>query len=331
MTEHDKSADPSPLSADLSSTTRALVNLALRGLGASFIPGTMEFAQTVRAMRDATGVTLAAEGTNVRYAAIVALGLATVPASVQRTVLSGRTVDELVASVALRARTSADVGAVALAAWATAEVTGVPDDVLLQRLHAEVTSGRALPTVDGAWMLTAAVASLRRRNGTDMVAAELIRHARDRLLRAQGAQGIFPHALPAVSLGRWRAHVGCFADQVYPIQALARLAQLTDDLPALASANRAASRISELQGDAGQWWWHYDTRDGSVIEGYPVYSVHQHAMGPMALLDLAAAGGDDHTASIARGLDWLTTHPEVPGGARWGDASPPKPPASFQR
>src|SRR5262249_55193289 len=62
---------------------------------------------------------------------------------------------------------------------------------------------------------------------------------------------------------------------------------------------------------AGQWWWHYDTRNGSIVEGYPVYSVHQHAMGPMALLDLREAGGVDHLRSVIRGLNWLDRHPEV--------------------
>jgi len=47
------------------------------------------------------------------------------------------------------------------------------------------------------------------------------------------------------------------------------------------------------------------------LEGFPVYSVHQHAMAPMALFDLAEAGGDEHEASISRGLRWLDTHPEV--------------------
>ena len=42
-----------------------------------------------------------------------------------------------------------------------------------------------------------------------------------------------------------------------------------------------------------------------------MYSVHQHAMGPMALHELHEAGGDDHAAAIALGLRWLDTHPEV--------------------
>ncbi len=66
-----------------------------------------------------------------------------------------------------------------------------------------------------------------------------------------------------------------------------------------------------MQGKQGQWWWHYDTRNGEVVEGFPVYSVHQHAMAPMALLELVEAGGHDHRDSIALGVSWLRSHPEV--------------------
>jgi hypothetical protein len=105
--------------------------------------------------------------------------------------------------------------------------------------------------------------------------------------------------------------VGSFADQVYPIQALARLHGSAADPEALAVANAVAKVICDAQGPAGQWWWHYDSRTGAVVEGYPVYTVHQHAMAPMALLDLAGAGGDAHLAEICRGLRWLAAPPEA--------------------
>src|SRR5918992_1100760 len=106
-------------------------------------------------------------------------------------------------------------------------------------------------------------------------------------------------------------------------RALARLAELDPpDRPvytvtaawvvsALAAAKAVAERICALQGPAGQWWWHYDARTGQVVEGYPVYSVHQHAMAPMALLDLAEAGGTRHTAAIRTGLHWITAPAET--------------------
>src|SRR5205085_4135860 len=126
--------------------------------------------------------------------------------------------------------------------------------------------------------------------------------ARDTLLtsRHKGSP-LFPHATGPGLLPWYRTHVACFADQVYPIQALARLYHSGNDADALAAAEECAARICELQGDGGQWWWHYDARTGRVIEGYPVYSVHQHAMAPMALLDLAEAGGSGRMADIARG------------------------------
>jgi hypothetical protein len=105
--------------------------------------------------------------------------------------------------------------------------------------------------------------------------------------------------------------VGSFADQVYPVQALARLHGSADDPEALAAADAVAAAVCRAQGEAGQWWWHYDSRTGSVVEGYPVYSVHQHAMAPMALLDLADAGGQLHLEAICRGLRWLARRPET--------------------
>jgi hypothetical protein len=76
-------------------------------------------------------------------------------------------------------------------------------------------------------------------------------------------------------------------------------------------ANACAAQICAVLGPAGQWWWHYDARTGDVLEGYPVYTVHQDSMAPMALLDLAEAGGDDHAAHVRQGLEWMREAAEV--------------------
>jgi hypothetical protein len=230
------------------------------------------------------------------------------PERQQRQVLGGGTTAELASLLAGRAAGSTDIGAVALAAWAAAEVAGEYATTLFDALHLVVHRGAPIATVDLSWALTAAVAA-RHIADTDGLARQIARSLRD----AQGPAGTFPHVLPPKSQRRYRAHVGCFADQVYPIQALSRFFAAFQDPAALVAADRCAERICALQGPAGQWWWHYDVRDGSVVEGYPVYSVHQHAMGPMALRELAAAGGVDHGQSVARGVQWLSRHPEVMG------------------
>jgi hypothetical protein len=141
--------------------------------------------------------------------------------------------------------------------------------------------------------------------------------------RLQDSQGprslLFPHVLGGRSGAR--SHVCCFADLVYPIHALSWFAKLVGERAALNTAAGCAERLCSLQGAQGQWWWHYDYRTGEVIERYPVYAIHQDAMGPMALFALGRAGGPNFGRSIAKGMDWLTSAPELQGGSLIDEAT----------
>ena len=300
---------------DTAIRVRHLGALARRGL-AGMYSGT-GFPQTARAIRTPAGATLRYEGHSPRYTAIAALGLGRLPDDMQRRVLRGDTADDLVTRVLVAARDNRDTGVLALALWASGELRGSADQAVLDDLRRRCSSDAPMLTVDCAWALTAAVA-LREYADT----ADLIALLTRRLLAAQGPGALFPHSLPAPCGRRtfdakttWRRHVGSFADQVYPLQALARTAAAAGDPNALAAADATAARICAVQGDAGQWWWHYDSRtpsvSRSVVEGYPVYSVHQHAMAPMVLFDLLECGGEDHLGAVESGIDWLFTHPET--------------------
>jgi len=316
MTPRSRTARQRAVDDRAAARVTQLLELAPRGLAAALLPDGAGFAQTVRGVTGRDGVRLQVEGDNPRYAAMAALGLSRLSADRQREVLGGRTAGEVAAATAEQVVDSADPGAVALAVWADAEINGSFADKLVGRLETWLQGGQPLPTVDTSWMVTAAVVAARLGSTDTVLEAGVAR-----LLAHQGGRGIFPHVLPPESQRRWRAHVGCFADQVYPIQALARAAAYSGRPDWLEVANRTAAQICALQGEQGQWWWHYDARDGSVVEGFPVYSVHQHAMGPMALFDLFEAGGDDHRSEIALGVNWLDTHPESVEelvSERWG-------------
>ena len=82
-------------------------------------------------------------------------------------------------------------------------------------------------------------------------------------------------------VGILRGGVGSFADQVYPIYGISKFSQALGDEKALERALDCGLNICEAQGPLGQWWWHYDSSTGEVVGKYPVFSVHQHAMGPM--------------------------------------------------
>ena len=279
-----------------------LLEVARVGLPGLQLPdGTMCFTRRFSAAR----VVSEPEGCSLRYTAIVVLGARHLDPAGQREILGGRTVGELCDILVDRLSSTNSVGDAALAVWATAACGHDGLERAVGRLDALDAGTATRYVVELAWVVSALVAA---RRSVD-VERQLDR-ARSRLLDAQSG-ALFGHVTGPDLVSRFRRHVGCFADQVYPIQALARLHASAGDPGALAAANRCADRIVSLQGPAGQWWWHYDVRTGGVVEGYPVYSVHQHAMGPMALLDLADAGGRVELDAVRRGLDWMVSAPEA--------------------
>ena len=284
-----------------------LLRIAQLRLAEQHDNGEFVFTVTGEAVTDqhgpAGGWRLRRAGTSLRYGAITALGLLRLPEADQRTVLGGMTAIDLVGQQAKRIDEITGLGDAALVCWAAAEGGHADLDHALQHLAALDQPERPVDVVSAAWVVSALAAARPLADVERHLAA-----ARQRLLAARGP-AVYPH-----TTGRntpwYRAHVGSFADQVYPIQALARLHRSADDPQALAVAGTVAGAICSAQGADGQWWWHYDSRTGAVVEGYPVYSVHQHAMGPMALLDLADAGGEGYLDAIRRGLRWLAGPPE---------------------
>jgi hypothetical protein len=263
------------------------------------------FAFTLRAEPSpAGGWQLNRTGTSIRYGAITALGLLRLSEPDQRAVLAGETCQDLVGTLAKSLDDITNLGDAAMLCWAAAEAKHSELHRIVARLGQLDEPAGPVDVVAAAWVVSALVAARPYLEVEQHLTA-----ARSRLLAARGAV-TYPHYI-GETRQRYRAHVGSFADQVYPLQALARLHGSADDPEALATASAIADAICTAQSPAGQWWWHYDSRTGSVVEGYPVYSVHQHAMAPMALLDLADAGGQAHTEPISRGLAWLTSRPET--------------------
>ena len=101
-----------------------------------------------------------------------------------------------------------------------------------------------------------------------------------------------------------------FASQVYPVLGLCEFTLATDANPPNEVA-RVCELLVEYQGGHGQWWWLYSTRARKIIEGYPVYSVHQDAMASMALLLASRVLGKDYRPPLIAGLRWVTGDNEL--------------------
>ncbi len=132
---------------------------------------------------------------------------------------------------------------------------------------------------------------------------DLLDEALGVLLEANAApSGLLYHYGP----GNRRRRFPNFATQIYGVLALATAVRLGLDDRAGPAARRLADRLIELQLADGGWPWLFDADRGTVVERYEVYSVHQHGMAPMALLELAQVTGEPRYAEAAsRGVTWL--------------------------
>ena len=294
--------------------------IARRALKRMYLPDRGMFAFCLR--RGRNGDVL--EGVSPRYSAIALIGLAEEDESVASDVLGGADIQTLCSRLLDDVHQVENVGDVALTLWAALALrhseAGKAHDQLRELRPWEC----ACPTVELAWALTAFSISETLASSETFASAEALapdpafldsapasQVARRLLGSFLPASELFPH-WPSDAGASWiRDHVCCYADLVYPIQALSHYYRCSGDEEAITVAKRCAERMCSLQGEAGQWWWHYDVRSGRVLEGYPVYAIHQDAMGPMALLDLQEASGVGHGEAIQRSLDWLTDPPEL--------------------
>lgn len=295
----DKRADWSPATGPFVEQLRAT---SLRGLARMYDSRTRTFVFRLR--RTPGGIVQ--EGLSPRYTAITVIGLAGRPATDVAAVLGYHSCRDVYARLVDEVAHGNNLGDVALTVWAGGLI-GANVGQTAAQISALQPLDTPRPVVEMAWLLTA-LSEVPEANGgrfRDRVAHRL-------MSSFNRVSKLFPHMLGVTGV---RSHVACFADLIYPIQALAKYAAMSGNARALDIASECATRLCGLQGDAGQWWWHYDYRSGSVIERYPVYAIHQDAMGPMGLLALRDAGGPDFTRQIDRGLAWLAAAPELNGAS----------------
>jgi hypothetical protein len=229
-------------------------------------------------------------GRSPRYTLICALGLlraraAGLEVTVEPDELVSLAVDELDAG-------EITIGDLGLLLWADARAGKRWHDKVGFHIHRGL--GAELPDLEGlelSWLVCGAAVS-----GADILLDDVLAGQQAR----QEESGLFRHR----NAGR-RARFPNFATQIYGVLALAVAAGHGRDT-ALAPARRAADRLLSLQRPDGGWPWIFDSKTGRVVEPYEVYSVHQDAMAPMALLELSEASGDARYREAAlHGLEWV--------------------------
>ena len=280
-----------------------LVELAIRGLEAMYDEEQAIFCHRLKQ----TSVANVKEGISQRYTVMTLLGLLRAEAAGYRSPIDiSGTIDALYRNT----EWVDNIGDLGLLLWLSSV-----SPRKLDRFYATFDLANALRnysdsrkrlTMELAWFLTGLAHASRAERKRPPYLDALARQTYALLQSNQGKDGFFGHMARWKSLaGAVRGHVGSFADQVYPIIALAHFGQTFTMKEALQNSLQCANAICNLQGPLGQWWWHYDSMTGRVAERYPVYSVHQHAMAPMALFAAQDACDADFRDQIYKGLEWI--------------------------
>jgi len=291
------------LSAPCLERMAALAQLAVRGLLETYAPTAKGLPYTRRC--EPNGVR--AKGNSARYALISLIGLAKGAPVVGRQENLVRLLCCRLAAAGLNRLSPGELG---LALWARSLHEGAAELVTPGNVERAFSGGvGVLDSMKWGWVLLGADHAVAA--GESVPTAErLASLARKSLLALYNPRTdlFYRHNRRGVSHAVSR-RITCFANQIYPVMALAVHGRRTGCLQSSETAVAVADKLCELQGELGQWWWLYDAETGEVVERYPVFSVHQDAMAPMALLE----AGRDHrfVGPVERGLGWLSQANEL--------------------
>jgi hypothetical protein len=242
-------------------------------------------------------------GTNVLYSAMSAIGIQTDAHDEQSKIVDlGSTLNALYERALRR---SSSLSALAATVWALALAGDDRTNLLLQttqrRFRASMSSSMELGLVLSA--LAAYIDAFPDSRSETATIAMAAQH--ELVSRFSDSSQLFRGSSAPLRLRR-AAHLKMtsFASQVYPIHGLAHFARSAETSPPT-QILRAADRLVEMQGPLGQWWWIYSSSTGAVVEGYPIYAVHQDAMAFMALAPLQNLGLRSYGRELAGGLQWI--------------------------
>jgi hypothetical protein len=239
-------------------------------------------------------------GRSLRYSLIVLIGLLGAEEhGLEVPVHTGRLRSRILSELGSPELSPGDLG---LALWAESRGDGSATEELVGALGRSLNGGSRLErllSMEVAWIVMGLVeAGARAEIGPG---SEILGSARRQLLeRRRGRSGLLTHTARGP-----RRRLPHFADQIYGLMALCRLAESRGNDDARDAARALGERLVDLQMPNGAWPWICDPVRGTVVEPYELYSIHQDSMGMLGLNALTQATGDPrYRAAAARGMDW---------------------------
>lgn len=288
---------------DIDIIRRELINVSVHGLTQMFDAEKQLFHFRVRRSKNK----IIKEGHSRRYTIISLLGLHKYE---EQGLESPISVQRILTSLLNDIKTIDNIGDIGLLLWLCAlaspkNLKEIYSHLKLDNILKSYPDAYEGRTMELAWFLTGLSHSALALEEYSKSLEELATRTYQFVIANYGDKGIFGHQNKVSLIGKIRGRVGSFADQVYPIYAFSKFSKAFGSGESLKIALECAETICKHQGTLGQWWWHYDELTGNVIGKYPVYSVHQDGMAPMALFAISEVSGKDFSSHIYKGLNWI--------------------------
>lgn len=187
-----------------------------------------------------------------------------------------------------------------LALWAASRQHDRHVPELVRALEQRISAEHALEPRVGmeiAWMVLGLVAVARSEPSSASARRRVVEHFGAR----RAPSGLYYHD----GSSRFRHRLPNFATQIYSLMALCALARAGLHDRALVDAITLGDHLLATQLANAGWPWLFDAERVRVVERFEVYTVHQDAMAPMAMLELTLLTGDVRYRDAAvRGLAW---------------------------
>lgn len=199
------------------------------------------------------------------------------------------------------------IGDIALALWAGVTSGADNCEPLARALAANWRNQAKLcNAVELGWIVQGCTLAIIKRNDISSTLEPMLNEAKTRLVSLFELQHSLFRRHNRIGLEEIISkRIACFADQVYPTMALSTYGSCFDDDQSIEIAAQVVEKMCRFQGALGQWWWHYDVSHGNICEEYPVFSVHQDSMAPMAIMASDRVSKQNHMKEIEYGMRWL--------------------------
>ena len=188
-----------------------------------------------------------------------------------------------------------------MALWAAAELDLEIPAQVSERISAILTeknSWKYLRAQDIGMILTGVVAQSRK--GLKGMSGKA-----DELFNQIVSQYSWPSGLFGDASSGPRHRFASFASQVYLTIACYSYGELKGNGLAIEIANKCCRKLISLQGPSGEWPWFFDASQGTVMDFYEVYSVHQYGMAPAFLTLAERHGVSEAREALVNGFNWV--------------------------